>query len=150
MRIHDLMIRDVASCTPDTPLDEAVALMWSRGCGFLPVVAGADVVGVITARDVAVCAWRQGVGLGQLRAAQAMSDKPAWIAEEASVEGAEELMRARQVRRLAVLNSEGQLVGVVSLGDLARGPRVGGRSSHRDDVVATLASLARRSSTKVN
>jgi CBS domain-containing protein len=41
------------------------------------------------------------------------------VAPEISVRKAAELMKERQIRRVIVLNEEGKLVGIVSLGDLA-------------------------------
>ncbi len=143
MRVHDLMIRDVAFCSPSAFLDEAVAVMVRRDIGFLPVVDGATVVGVLTERDVAQSAWRSGVALSRLRVANAMCPQPVVVDEEAPIERAEELMATAQVHRLPVVGADGRLVGVVSLGDLARAPRRGG-SSHRDDVVQTLSALSRR------
>ncbi len=144
MRIHDLMKRDVVRCSPQTHLDEAVGLMWRKGCGFLPVVDGDVVVGILTDGDVAVCAWRRGVPLGQLRAMDAMTTKPVVVSDDERLERAEELMCQGQVHRLPVVDGSGCLIGVISLGDMARAPRRGPGGSHRDDIVSTLAALNRR------
>jgi CBS domain-containing protein len=144
MRIHDLMKRDVITCSPQTRLDEAVALMWRKDCGFLPVVERDVVVGVLTDRDVAVCAWRHGLPLAQLRAVEAMTVAPVVVSDDERIERVEELMSERQVHRLPVVDAAGRLLGVISLGDMASAPRRGAGSSHRDDVVSTLSALSRR------
>ena len=144
MRVHDLMNRDVITCSRHARLDEAVALMSNKDCGFLPVVDGGVVVGVLTHRDVAISAWRHGVRLNELRVSDAMTADPVVVVDEETIEGAEELMCSAHAHRLPVVDAGGRLLGVVSLADLARTPRRGGGSSHRDDVVVTLSALARR------
>ena len=143
MRIHDLMKRDVVACSPATSLHDAVGLMVDRDCGFLPVVDGV-VIGVLTDRDVALAAWRHGSPIQRLSVAAAMSSKAVVVVDEDTVERAEELMRAAGVHRLPVVDAGGLLRGVISLGDIARAPRRGAGSSHRDDVVATLSAHKRR------
>jgi CBS domain-containing protein len=45
--------------------------------------------------------------------------RPALIVRpEASIAGAQEVMKIRKVRRLAVVNESGQLIGIVTLGDI--------------------------------
>ncbi|MDP2342749.1 MAG: CBS domain-containing protein [Deltaproteobacteria bacterium] len=144
MRIHDLMNRDVISCSPQMHLDEAVALMHGKDCGFVAVVEGDVVVGVLTDRDVAISAWQRGVPIAQVQVLEAMTVEPVVVSDEETVERAEELMCAAGVRRLPVVDTARRLLGVVSLGDLAAAPGRGARGSHRDDVVATLSILARR------
>lgn len=143
MRVHDVMIRDVARCQSSSTLEDAVALMAQRGCGFLPVV-GSDgvVVGVVTDRDIALCAWRRRLTLAALQVNDAMNRAPVVVGDEETVERAEQVMAEARVHRLPVVNGSGVAVGVISLGDIAQAPRRGGSGSHRDDVVATLQALA--------
>ena len=57
MQVQDIMVRDAKVCHADTNLAEAAAIMWTNGCGALPVVdAGERVVGVITDRDICIAA----------------------------------------------------------------------------------------------
>ncbi|HSJ25707.1 MAG TPA: CBS domain-containing protein [Longimicrobiales bacterium] len=52
LKLKDFMTRDVAVLTPDDTLRDAVALFSERFITGAPVVAGDDVVGVVSAMDV--------------------------------------------------------------------------------------------------
>ncbi|MDP2345797.1 MAG: CBS domain-containing protein [Deltaproteobacteria bacterium] len=123
MRIHDFMTTNVSTCSPDTTLDRATSVMWDHNCGCLPVLVDGRVVGVLTDRDVAVCAWSQGQSLGHLTVDQAMAHHAITIKDEADVEAARQVMRTHNIHRLPVIDANDLLVGIVSDGDLARLPR---------------------------
>ena len=60
-----------------------------------------------------------------------------------NIESAEELMRSKQVRRLPVLDDARALVGMVTLGDVARAAAARGRKGVAvEDVAATLAAVS--------
>ncbi|HLJ12597.1 MAG TPA: CBS domain-containing protein [Planctomycetaceae bacterium] len=97
---------------------EAVQMMNERSVGSLIVRHDGQMAGIFTERDV----LRRVVG-GQLdpagvRVAQAMTTRVICCTPETSIEEARELMKTKRVRHLPVLDSEGEPVGVVSIGDL--------------------------------
>jgi CBS domain-containing protein len=56
-RIKDVMITEVLTTTPDTPIAEAAHLMMANKVGCLPVIQGDEIVGILTEGDfVAVAA----------------------------------------------------------------------------------------------
>jgi CBS domain-containing protein len=121
MHVESLMATDPKTCTPEDTLHRAAQTMWENDCGFLPVVdAKGRLVGVITDRDVCMAAFTQGVPLAATSVASAMSRNALSCPPRASTSDAASLMASRQLRRLPVIDRLGKLVGVITLGDLAR------------------------------
>ncbi len=123
MRVDEVMRKDVRTCTPDDPMNEAARIMWEADCGFVPVVEPGDgqVVGVITDRDACMATYTRGRPLTELHVRDAMSANVRACKPDDSLGTAESAMRAAHVRRLPVVDSAGHLQGVLSLADLARG-----------------------------
>jgi CBS domain-containing protein len=121
MKAEDWMTRDVRTCRPETSMNEAAHLMWARDCGVLPVL-GADgrVVGMITDRDLCMGAYLQGKALANLTVADSMTRTVFSCLASDPIEEVIRRMGDEQVRRVPVLDARGQLVGVLSLSDLAR------------------------------
>lgn len=145
MQVEELMSKQVYCCSPDDSLAQAAQLMWDRDCGCLPVCNHSDgghhALGAITDRDICMCALFQGKPLGELRVSEAMARSLQACQAGDSVEQAGSLMRSAKVRRLPVLDAQGQLQGVISLADLARWARQGLPHS---EVGETLAALCTR------
>lgn len=125
MRVSQVMTPRVRSCRPEDSLDHTAQLMWRYDCGFIPVCRGdgrGGPVGVITDRDICMCALFKGRPLSQLTVSEAISDQQQVYVcqEDDSLAQAEELMSSARVRRLPVIDGSGALVGVISLADLAR------------------------------
>jgi CBS domain-containing protein len=67
-----------ASCTVDDPLQLAARIMCENDCSTVPVVdAQGAVIGVITARDICVAAYRRCLPLWHMDVGSAMFDRPA-------------------------------------------------------------------------
>jgi len=121
MAIEQLMRKEPIACTAADSLNEAARIMWEHDCGFVPVVdAERRLVGVITDRDICMCAYTRGADLKLLKVADAMSTGVYSCTLGESLASAETKMQSAQVRRLPVVDDAGQLVGVRSLSDLAR------------------------------
>lgn len=121
MKVKQLMSQPVATCHPDSTLQEAAQIMWERDCGALPVVdSGGHLVGMITDRDICMTALFRRQPLECIPISSAMSKEVYACEADDSVDDAERQMRAARVRRLPVLESELRLVGLISINDLAR------------------------------
>ena len=140
MKVRDLMIRDVRSCTQADSLNRAAQLMWEGDCGVVPVV-GDDgaVVGMITDRDLCMAAYTRGVSLGSLRVEDAMSRDVTSCSAESSLDTAMSLMREARVRRLPVVDHRGVLTGILSMNDLAREARKQCQGAVSEDLCVALA-----------
>jgi CBS-domain-containing membrane protein len=146
MKIADIMKRDVEICGPDDNVATAASRMWDGDLGCIPVVAeNGQVMGMVTDRDICMAALTRGRPLQEIPVTAAMSKEIFSCPPDATLIEAEEIMRAGQVRRLPVIDSDSCLVGIVSLGDLAHlaGHQIGrkNRDVSAQEVVATLAAV---------
>jgi CBS domain-containing protein len=141
MHVSELMSTGAVSCAPDEPLSCAAQRMWDRDIGWLPVVtARGRVVGVITDRDICMAGYTQGRPLAEIHVDAAMARDVACCMPREDVDAIERRMTARQVRRLPVVDDDEVLVGVITLGDLARASRARG-SVAAGAVAAVLAGV---------
>ncbi len=121
MNVGQLMTQNVRACHAEDTLNIAAQIMWENDCGCVPVVdAERRVVGMLTDRDICMAAYTQGGALRALRVSSAMAKKVHACKTEDALSAAEELMQARQIRRLPVVDADGHLVGIISLNDIAR------------------------------
>jgi CBS domain-containing protein len=118
--IRDIMSKDVVCANPETTIKDAAVTMKTRDIGSMPVCEGKRIVGVVTDRDIAVRGVAEGRDPGSTRVREVMSREIVSVSEESDVKEAERLMRERQIRRLPVINDEGELVGYLSMARIAR------------------------------
>ena len=119
MQIDQIMTKDIKTVAPKASVKEAASFMLSEDTGFVPACDGDKLVGTITDRDIAVRGVTSGKG-GDCSVDELMSTSPEWCSINDTVEQAAQKMKDCQVRRLPVIGDNQQLVGVVSLGDIAR------------------------------
>jgi CBS domain-containing protein len=123
MKVQQIMTKAVSSCVPDDTANQAARIMWERDCGFVPVVEDVRtqrVVGVVTDRDLCMAAYTKSRSLDQIRLRELMSTGIRACRAADDVADAEQKMREAQVHRLPVLDDANQLLGVISLADVAR------------------------------
>ncbi len=147
MKVDMLMSRDVKTCAPTATLDDAARIMWENDCGCVPVVdEQGRATAMVTDRDICMAGLTQGRPYSQIPVSVAASKALYAVKSGDTAQSAEALMSSRQVRRLAVIDDSGRLVGLLSLNDLARraGRRTGEVAS--DEVARTLSSICERPS----
>jgi len=84
------------------------------------VVDRGRIQGILTDRDIVVRGLAEGKNLENARVNELMTKSIRSVREDASVSEALELMSNAEIRRVPVVNSNDQLVGIVSLGDIAQ------------------------------
>jgi CBS domain-containing protein len=119
MKISDVMTPDVQLCTPEDTVRDAAEAMAELDVGLLPVAQDDHLVGMISDRDVAVRAVGKGRG-PDTRIRDVMTADVKYCFDDQDVESVSWNMGDIQVRRLPVLNRQKRLVGIISLGDIAR------------------------------
>ena len=119
MQVRDIMTRDIVIAdTNDTVIDVA-KLMAHHNIGCVPVTEnGEKVLGVITDRDIVIEMAEHSYDPYNTLASAIMSENVYFVRPDVDVKFAFDLMKKQQVRRLPVLEN-GQILGMVSLGDLA-------------------------------
>jgi len=119
MLVCDVMTREVETIAPDASLQAAAAAMEALGVGSLPVCQGRRLAGTVTDRDIVVRGVATGRSPVEMLVRECMSEDISYAYEDEDTEEVLARMRTLQVRRLAVLDRQKNLVGIVSLGDIA-------------------------------
>ena len=100
-------------------LADAAKSMWENDCGILPIIKdGRKVVGLITDRDVCMGTAIKDANPSSISVEQVMSGDVFSAEPEQDVEQALEMMKAHKVRRLPVVNTENELIGILSMNDI--------------------------------
>ena len=119
MKVSKIMSRDVNLLNPDQTICVAASLMAEIDAGALPVGENDRLVGMITDRDIVVRAVAQGRS-ADTKVAAVMSKEVLYCFDTDEIDDVARNMGKARVRRLPVVNRDKRLVGIVSLGDLAR------------------------------
>jgi CBS domain-containing protein len=119
MQVQEIMTRSAVLIHPDSTLQKAAQKMKEPDIGVLPVSENKRLVGMLTDRDITVRSVSDGHDPRTDKVRDAMTPEVIFCFEDQDIAEAARLMKQKQVRRLAVLNRGKQLVGIVSLGDLA-------------------------------
>jgi CBS domain-containing protein len=144
-RVEHLMTRDPRTCSLGDPLQRAAQLMWEADCGCVPVV---DDEGrpqaMVTDRDICMAAYTQGRALAELSVSSTASRNLVTVRGDDRLDVAEKLMEDNRIRRLAVVDENGRLAGVLSLGDIARHSRFRRRRNGlgADRLASVLAAIS--------
>ena len=135
MKISEVMTTDVKTISADQTAREAASFMLRADAGSIPVCEGDRVIGIITDRDIAVRGVAEGRG-PDTPVSELMSDGNICAHEDDDVQAVAQRMSDEQVRRMPVVDADDRLVGIVSLGDLAR--ETAGETAHEalEDVSA--------------
>ena len=121
MKLSEIMTREVEIIQPDDPLRVAAKKMRDRDIGFLPVCDGETLLGVLSDRDITIRALADGMDVNIMLGRDLMTTPAIYCFEDQDVSEAAKIMAENQIRRLVVLSRDDKrLVGVISLGDLAR------------------------------
>ncbi|NLM42865.1 MAG: CBS domain-containing protein [Clostridiales bacterium] len=118
MKIRELMTTDVRTIPSNATIKDAAEIMHNINVGSIPVVDNNNkLVGIVTDRDIVL----RSVAKGQdpnIKVSDVMSRDIKTISPDTDVHEAADLMAEKQIRRLPVVDN-GNLVGIVSIGDLA-------------------------------
>jgi CBS domain-containing protein len=120
MKVLHIMSRSVESVTPTTPIAIAAEKMRDLDIGFLPVCENDRLLGTVTDRDITVRSVAQGRDPRLAPVSEIMTPSAFHCYEDEEVEEVARQMQDKEVRRILIVNREGHLSGVVSLGDIAR------------------------------
>ena len=139
MRVRDLMSKSVVTITPEESAALAARLLSRHELGALPVCAAdGTLAGIVTDRDIVTRCVAAGKEPGRVPVRDIMSPAPSVITPETPISDAARLMAQRQVRRLPVVE-QGHVVGMLSLGDLARSRRTDTEAAEAlSDISASL------------
>ncbi len=120
MKVGDVMTRDVEFVDVGTTIAEAAAAMGDLAVGALPVGNADDLQGLLTDRDILFRVVAAGRSNTQTSVGEVMTTTLFSCRQEDEIGTALDLMGARNLRRLPVLDGNGRVVGLITLADLSR------------------------------
>lgn len=123
MIVQSIMTENPACCTAKTPLNEVAKMMLDFDCGAIPVVGengSRKPLGVITDRDIATRIVANGHDPKDVLAMDCMTTPCVTVTVGTSLKAVCELMEISQIRRLLVVDGNGDVCGIVSLADVTR------------------------------
>jgi CBS domain-containing protein len=120
MLVKDVMSERVIHVTPDTDLQQVAVHMRDGDLGAVPVSEHDKLIGMVTDRDIVIRGLAGTIETHALTARDIMSPAIKYCYEDEPVEQVLDNMAHAQVRRLPVVSRDKRLVGIVSLGDLAK------------------------------
>ena len=117
--VRDIMTPEPQTLTPQSSAMDAAELMRDADIGDVVVVDEDRLFGIVTDRDIVVRVLATGSDPSAVRLGDICSRDLTTIAPDASVGQAVQLIREKSIRRLPVVEDDGQVVGIVSIGDIA-------------------------------
>jgi CBS domain-containing protein len=140
VKVKEIMTGEPRTCSPDTNLAAAAALMLDGDCGILPVLEDGQLIGVVTDRDMYIALATRDRRASKLTVGEVVQAPVFTCGPDDDVQTALETMKQHGVRRLPVEGFGRTVMGIVSMDDvvLASGPRKPVRDA---DVVNTLQAI---------
>jgi CBS domain-containing protein len=121
MKCQDVMTSSPKSISFSSTAMQAAHIMKNENVGILPVVEGKTrkLVGMVTDRDLCLGVVAEGKKPSGMKVSELMNGKVIFCHPDDDIHNAESLMKAYQVRRIAVVDQKGSCVGIISEADLA-------------------------------
>ncbi len=135
MKIRDIMTTSPEFARADETVQAVAQRMADGDFGFVPVCDGSRVIGAVTDRDLAVRVLAKGLD-PSTAVSEVMTRDIFTVAKDDSIEDVLSAMGDRQLRRFPIVTDNGDLVGVVSIGDLTR-------KADRKETGETLTEISR-------
>ena len=117
--IREVMTSDPVCVSERDSIREVARIMAREDTGVVPVVDGKKIIGMITDRDIVVRLVAEGKDPANARVNEAMTKNVRAVKEDSTVSEVLDVMSRAQVRRVPVVNDRNEIVGIVSMGDIA-------------------------------
>ena len=119
LKAFEVMTRPLATCAPEAHVTDVAAIMRDRDIGDVLIVEDGKLRGIVTDRDLALQALTgqddpKQTPIRKYMSTKVVTGEPGWDLEQVTA-----VMAKHQIRRLPIVQ-DGKLVGIVSLGDVAR------------------------------
>jgi CBS domain-containing protein len=121
--VADVMSTGVRIASPEDSVQQASRIMREEDSGVLPVGEGDRLVGMVTDRDITLRLVAEGKDAARTKVREVMTPETKYVFEDEDLSHVADNMAEQQVRRLPVLNRDKRIVGIISLGDIARSGR---------------------------
>lgn len=142
MKVKEIMKPNAKAIWLTESLADAAQLMWENDCGVLPIIKdGRKVVGMITDRDICMATAMRDNNPSHISVEEVMTGQVYSVNPEDDIDQALESMQEHKIRRLPVVNAEGELEGILSINDVVLNAKGKGDSIAYRDVVKTYQAI---------
>jgi CBS domain-containing protein len=117
--VQDVMTPNPMVLEATASVMDAAELMRESDIGDVIVLEDDRLAGIVTDRDIVVRVLAQGSDPTAVTLGEICSRQPTTIPATASIGDAVRLIREKAIRRLPVVEDGGEVVGIVSIGDIA-------------------------------
>lgn len=121
MQVRDVMTAHPKFCPPSATLVQIAELMRDEDIGEVPIVesdGSRKLVGVVTDRDIVLRAVAAGRNPESISARDCMTAPPASCSEDGSLDECVKKMASERIRRMPVVDANGELCGIVAQADV--------------------------------
>lgn len=121
-KCRDVMTKDPVCCLASDTVDAVARLMEAHDVGAIPVVESQEskkLQGIVTDRDLALRVVAQGRDPRATRVEDVMTRTVVGCGPDADIEQALDEMERYQVRRIAIVDNSGRIVGIIAQADVA-------------------------------
>ncbi|GGB61492.1 histidine kinase [Tistrella bauzanensis] len=112
--------RRLATVDPQATIARALEILAHDNIGALPVVEGDTIIGMISERDVARGLVDRGASLLDTPVSGVMSTRITTCRPDTNIDDLMTMMTERRIRHVPVLDDDGSLAGMVSIGDAVK------------------------------
>ncbi|WP_411816072.1 CBS domain-containing protein [Hyphococcus sp. DH-69] len=119
MLVEEVMTKGIRIAEADEKIAHAAKKMRTQNIGALPVIDNHKLVGMLTDRDIAIRAVGANKDLSETTVRDVMSEECFWCSASEDLEDAVRIMEQNRVRRLPVMNKQQEIIGMLSLEDVA-------------------------------
>jgi CBS domain-containing protein len=118
MQVKDVMSNNPTYLSPTATLTEASSEMFLHNWGFLPIGENDRLIGALTDRDITIRSSAKGLNPTKTQVRDVMTKEIFWCYEDDDIASATKYMSEKHVHRLAVLDKNKRLTGIISLSDI--------------------------------
>ena len=116
--VKKVMTANVKSLAPSDSIAAAAQAMSELNVGVIPVCDAGKLLGVVTDRDIVIRGVAKGMD-GKAPLSGIMSKQVQTASPDDDLDAVLKRMADSQIRRMPVVDAQGVLAGIVSLGDIA-------------------------------
>lgn len=119
---RDVMTPDPVCCAVSDTVDKAAQVMRNEDVGPVPVIENGQskkLVGIVTDRDLAIKVVAEGRDPRSTRIQDVMTRDPLTCRADDDIQKAMDAMASAQVRRIPVVDSSNNIIGIIAQADVA-------------------------------